>query len=344
RIASLALRGDVRPGWGIVVTASDATDGYDTLSSASTFAALGEIRTRQRHYGWHNHITTPAGTLLLLGERTEEKVSRPGQPFAVSERHVDAVGAGLSGSGGVHTWQASLRRDRNSQFGAQDNGALAYGLVLSPAWRVGASIGQSYVAPSFNQLYFPNFGNPNLVPEEGQHGELSVRWTAGAHALRAGYYEHRYRGFITSGQAPVNLPKVHIDGVTLAYEARLGDVDIDASIDHVDPRNATPASANNGRLLPRRAQRALRFGADWQAGAFGAGATLAAFSHRFDDTANTLRLGGYGTLDLRAEWRLRPGLTLQAKLNNVANKRYETVYGYDQPGREGFLSLRWALR
>ena len=344
RVGMVSLGGSVAPGWRMRLFASDATDSYDTLSSASAFAALGAIRSRQRQYGWENSLDTPLGALVLLAERLEERVSRPGQPFQISKRHVDAAAAGLSGAAGPHLWQASLRRDRNSQFGNQDNGAVAYAFALTPAWRVGASLGASYVAPSFNQLYFPNFGNPLLVPEEGEHGELSLRWTAGEHNLRAAWYEHRYRGFITSGPQPVNLPKARIDGLTLSYETRWRNLQLNASLDHTDPRNATVGNPNHDKLLPRRAQRAARLGADWDGGGWSAGATAAAFSQRFDDAANTVRLAGYATLDLRADWRIDRQWTLGARLNNVGDKAYHTALGYNQPGREAFVTLRWTSR
>ena len=344
RHVALSARGRVLGTWQTRLTASEAIDGYETLASASRFASLGVIQTRSRQLAWENTVATPVGTALALLERTREVVSRPGQPFAVSERDIDALALGLNGSAAAHSWQASLRRDRNSQFGGVGTGALGYGYAISPAWRVGASLGTSYTVPSFNQLYFPGFGNPALLPEEGEHGELSLRWTTGTHSLRAAYYEHRYRGFISSGPQPVNLPRVEIDGVTLSYEGRWQALAMTASLDQVDPRNATLGNANVGKLLPRRAQRALRLGADWEAGGWNAGATVAAFSHRFDNAANTARLAGYGTLDLRAEWALQPNLKLGLRLNNVADKSYQTALGYTQPGREGFVTLRHEWR
>jgi vitamin B12 transporter len=121
-------------------------------------------------------------------------------------------------------------------------------------------------------------------------------------------------------------------------------MDLSASLDSVNPRNTTTGSPNNGKLLPRRAQRAARMGADWQAGSWTSGLTLAAFSHRFDNAANTTRLGGYVTADLRAEWAFMPAWRLGLKLNNAGGKRYETAFGYNQPGREGFVTLRHAMR
>ena len=344
RLLSLTLRGRVLPVWTMRLSAADSTDAYDTIASASAFAALGSIQTRSRLFSWENTFTTPVGTVLALAERTNELVSRPGAPFAVSQRDIDGLALGLSGAAAAHAWQASVRRDRNSQFGGVTTGALAYGYAFTPAWRLGASWGSSYTMPSFNQLYFPGFGIPTLVPEEGRHGELSLRWTAGEHSLRAAYYDYKYRGFISSGPLPVNLPEVEVDGITLSYDGRFGPVALAASLDHTDPRNATTGSTNFGKRLPRRAADALRLGADWQAGVWSAGATVAAFSHRFDNAANTTRLGGYATLDLRAEWALQPGLRLGLKLNNVGDKVYETAYGYNQPGRELFATLRYSFR
>ena len=62
---------------------------------------------------------------------------------------------------------------------------------------------------------------------------------------------------------------------------------------------------------------------------------------RWDDVGNSLRVGGYGTLDGRLSWRFTRGWTLQANVVNLFDKRYETSAWYVQPGREYALSLRW---
>ena len=77
-------------------------------------------------------------------------------------------------------------------------------------------------------------------------------------------------------------------------------------------------------------------------GKFRIGATAVGEGSRFDDVANTRRLGGYGTLDLRAEYAITTSLTLQARVANVFDRDYETVAFYNQAGREWFLTLRYA--
>ena len=330
--------------WTTQLSVSRASDAYDTLSSASAFATLGVIQTAQRQISWENRISTPVGTALLVAERLEQQVSRPGAPFAVSERTINGLALGLNGSAAGHLWQVAVRRDNNSQFGGKTTGAAGYAYHLSPAWRAGLSYGTSFVMPSFNQLYYPGFGSPLLQPETGKQAEAHLRWTAGAHSLRATVYQHRIQGYIASGPLPTNIPRTRIEGVTLAYEGQFDALKLAASLDHLNPRNDTNASANFDKLLPRRAQNMAKAQADWTRGPLTLGGTLAAYSQRFDDPANTLRLGGYATLDLRADWSLTPDWTVGARINNLADRVYETAYGYNQPGRQGFLTVRYQPR
>lgn len=340
-VQSLSVAGRVTDRWRTRLAYGRSTDVYDTLSSASAFTPLGATRTEQTQLGWENTFATPLGRLLALVERIEQRVSRPGQPYSVGDRTIDAIGLGLAGESGRHVWQGGMRHDDNSQFGGQTTGSLGYGFALTPTLRAGASYGTSFVAPSFNQLYFPGFGNPTLQPEEGRHAELSLRWTAGAHTLRGAWVDNRIRSYIPSGPLPVNVPGARIDGLVMSWEGRWSGLVAAASFEHLDPRNTTEGP-NEGRQLVRRAKDALRIGADWTRGEYSFGGTLSAFSERFEDAANTLRMGGFTTLDLRADWRYDRAWILGLRVNNLAGKAYETAYGFNQPGRETFITLRWA--
>ena len=66
-----------------------------------------------------------------------------------------------------------------------------------------------------------------------------------------------------------------------------------------------------------------------------------AFSFAFDNAGNSLRLAGYGTVDLRVEYAINEAWSLQARAANVFDRAYETVAWYNQPGREYRLSVRY---
>jgi vitamin B12 transporter len=210
-------------------------------------------------------------------------------------------------------------------------GTVAYGLDLTPSLRAAASAGTSFVAPSFNQLYFPGFGNPALLPEEGHHREWSLRWVQGGFTSRIAYVDNRIRGFITAGPRPVNLPRQRLEGVTASLQGRSGPWTLSASVDSLTRRPSNRA-ADVGRL-----------GVDWDGGAWQLGSTWVAQGDR-RDLFTGARLAGFGTLDLRAEWRVQPGLRLSVSLNNVTDKAYAMALGYNAPGREALVGLRWTGR
>lgn len=341
---SAQLAGPVGGSWRTSIRLARSRDDFDTLAAASVYATLGRIATRQNQLSWENRIATPAGTALVLAERLEQVVERAGTPYEVSTRTITGIGLGLGGEVGAHGWQANVRRDRNSQFGQQTTGSLGYGYNLTPGLRATASVGTSYVAPSFNQLYWPGFGNPDLLPEEGRQREVGLVWRGETVTSRIAWFDNRIRGYISNGPLPANIPRVKVDGISFSADATLGAWTLGGGIDSLRPVNVTEGSTTFGRILPRRVQESARLMADWRQGPYALGGSLQIFGERFDNSSNTIRLGGYGTLDLRAEWKPAPDWSVSARLNNALDKRYETVFGYNQPGREAFLALRWAPR
>jgi vitamin B12 transporter len=65
-------------------------------------------------------------------------------------------------------------------------------------------------------------------------------------------------------------------------------------------------------------------------------------AERFDNAANTVRLPGFGTLDVYARYALTKDWALALRVNNLGDKAYETAFGYNQPGRVAYLTLHWA--
>lgn len=325
------VSGRLLPGWR---TSLRVAQGNDTANSIVA-SWPGAFRTEQREWTWQNDIDTPVGVAIAGVERREQAISAT-TAYAVSQRTIDAVYAGLNGSAGAHSWQLNLRRDDNSQFGGATTGFAGYGLRIASAWRLSASYGTSFVAPSFNQLYFPGFGNPALQPEKGKNYDLALSWTQDGQQLKLVRFDNRIRGFMTNTTLPQNIPRARIEGWTLGYEGGFGPLALRAAIDLLDPRNVT-----SGMQLPRRAKQQVTLGADWQQGAWRFGGSLLAVGERFDDAANTQRLGGYATVDLQADWQFAPDWSVQAKVNNLADREYHTALGYEQPGRAFYLTLRW---
>jgi vitamin B12 transporter len=96
--------------------------------------------------------------------------------------------------------------------------------------------------------------------------------------------------------------------------------------------------------LPRRALRHGALGITQQVGPVSLGAELVASSLRFDDAANTIKMGGYAIVNLTAEWPIGQGVSLFARGDNVFNKNYQLAADYSTGGRQVFVGVRWQLR
>jgi vitamin B12 transporter len=99
---------------------------------------------------------------------------------------------------------AGFRVDGNSQFGEE----------VSPAWSVAipidkiattlrGSYSEGFRAPSFNELYFPGFGNPNLQPMISSEYDGGFTTQFGERAsLTATYFSRRVHNLIVAVPAP----------------------------------------------------------------------------------------------------------------------------------------------
>jgi vitamin B12 transporter len=329
--AHAGIKGRPMQGW---QTELRFGQGNDTANSIEANFP-GAFKTEQSQWTWQNNVDTPIGLVLAGLERREQKISAT-TAYAVTQRTINSVFAGVNGHRGDHSWQFNLRRDSNSQFDDRNTGFVGYGFRLSPAWRVHASHGTSFVMPSFNQLYFPGFGNPALQPERGRNTDVGVSWASNGQEVKLVRYDNKIRGFMTNTTLPINIPRARIEGWTLGYEGKFDALGLYGSLDVLDPRNEL-----NGRRLPRRAKQQMTAGADYTTGAWRFGGSLIHVGDRFDDAANTTPLAGYTTADIYADWQFAKDLTLQAKLNNVTDRRYETAFGFNQAGRSFYLTLRW---
>src|SRR3546814_2387663 len=97
----------------------------------------------------------------------------------------------------------------------------------------------------------------------------------------------------------------------------------------LQPRNED-GGPNDGNVLPRRPERTARVDLDRRFGAFGLGATVNAVGRRFDDAANRHPLAGYASTDLRASWHFAADWQVEARLANVFDRPYETVWYFNQ--------------
>ena len=249
-----------------------------------------------------------------------------------------------------HALQGNLRRDDSNQYGDKTTGSIAYGYRFAPAVRATAGYSTGFKAPSFNDLYYPGFSNPDLVPETSKNLEGGLYWNGNVDAatveLRAIVYRNRVSQLIVFqcdadfNCAPHNVNRATLEGMTLGLEARADNgATLTASLDIQSPEDDV-----TGKLLPRRARRHGALTLGYPVGPVRLGAEVIASSLRYEDPDNLVKMGGYAVVNLTAEWALPHGITLFARADNVFDKNYQLAAGFGTGGATVFAGLRAVLR
>ena len=223
-------------------------------------------------------------------------------------------------------------------------GGAGWGYPLTDHIRLLANFGSAFKSPTFNELYFPNFGNPNLRPEDSRSFELGTRGKTDWGNWSLNVYETRIDqliAFDANTFAPANIDQARIRGFEGMLSAQIKGWQLNTNLTLLDPENRS-SGLNRGNTLPRRAEQSFRFDADRQFGQYyRLGAMLLVEGERYDDLANTRKLDSYVKFDLRAEYILNKHWRLQGRVENLFNERYETAAFFNQPGRNFFAMVRY---
>jgi vitamin B12 transporter len=103
-----------------------------------------------------------------------------------------------------------------------------------------------------------------------------------------------------------------------------------------------PHDRDTDKILPRRTRHTAQFNIARQFGALRPELTVINQGSRYDDVANTTYLSGYTLIDLKVNYALNSDWTMEGKVGNLLDKDYETVAGYNSPGRMVLMGIRYA--
>jgi vitamin B12 transporter len=217
---SVVSRNRINDVWTSQRTAGEGSD--DSVSQTSFGNSL--FKTTQRQYFWQNDLALPLGALGVILERREHLTTDA--DFATTQRNTNSATGIYQLRYEAFALQANLRRDDSTQYGGKTTGGLALGYKLSPSWRVTAGASTGFKAPSFNDLYFPGFANPDLVPETSKNFEAGVYWNETQGDARWEFRAIGYHNQVSElivfecdadfNCAPQNVDRATLQGVTLA--------------------------------------------------------------------------------------------------------------------------------
>jgi vitamin B12 transporter len=228
-----------------------------------------------------------------------------------------------------------------------NTGNVALSYAITPAYTARVSYGNAFRLPTFDDLYYPGYANPNLLPERSNTIEAALDATTSLGTFTAAVYDTRVHNLISYDSVtylPVNVGRAHVQGIDLSYKGTIGkSTPVSLTIGILNPQDVTDQT-----WLSRRPRQTASFNIDhtwdeFHLHALSTGVSVLYGGSTFDDQANTTYLPSYTTVGLRAAYRVNSHLTLSANLSNLFNRKYFTVYGYNMLGRTAFGKLSYTF-
>ena len=346
RAMQASAAGRLAESWRAQLTVARTDDDTSNVSSEPFSFNNGQFESSNRSVTLSNEIRLAdgaTGTLAYeyLQQRGASTAYDPdfGGVLTRFERRVNSLRLGLDARTGPHRAQANVRRDEYSDVGGATTGLAAYGYDFDSRWRASAQLASAFRAPSFNDLHFPYFGNPDLSSERSRSGELALRYGAGDASLRTAVFRSRVSDLIVFDPAANqarNVATVEIDGVELIAAARVQGWQLQADFGYTKAQDR----ATGERLLrraPYKAHLSVARAFDRWEGLF----EVTCNAERYDSDINTFartELAAYTLARLALSWRATDQLRLTVRVENLFGADYELVDGYNTPGRSVFAA------
>ena len=320
----------------------DKSDSFAPQSALNRTDKISKFDTLQDQYSLHNELKIGAGSLTFGAERLEQKLNSSTN-YPVQERSVNSVLAGYIAQYQNINVQANLRNDDNSQYGNETTYGVGFSAALSDQVSFGAQHSTAFLAPSFNDLYFPFYGNTNLAPEQSNSKEVFIALRLDGLSSRLTMYQNDVKDLIQYNPTtfgPSNIGKVKLQGITLNNDWQLDHLQAGFSYDYLDAEDRSSA-ATRGKQLRYRAKHGgvAHFG--MQQDQLSGRIELQSVGSRYTNPSNSQKIAGYTLVNLSGSVEVTPELKIGLRVNNLFDEQYESIKDYGTLGVNGLVSLTY---
>ncbi len=319
-----------------------------------------DIRTKSNRIEWQSNFQIGKPLLLTIGYQFREQRGENKGTF--SEKT-------LSSNAGFAQIQLNLfdrffatgglRQDSYNTFGDATTYRVtgAY-LIKETATKIRTTYATGFRAPSINELYFPNYGNPNLKPEKSQSFDIGIDqvfWDKRV-TLSAGYFWNRYRQLIVTAFDPAgcspftpfgfcaqNIGSAKSQGWEGSAKFVLAEglpymklLDLQGQYTYTITRDL-----ETGARLPRWPVHQGSLVLTYQPiNPLSVTTTFRYVGSRFNTTGDQQPLPDFYVINLSASYDITPSLQGYVRVDNILNRHYEEVLYFGTPVRSVFGGVR----
>ncbi|WP_306007077.1 TonB-dependent receptor plug domain-containing protein [Aquicoccus porphyridii] len=236
----------------------------------------------------------------------------------------------------------ALRHDEHSQFGGHASGRIAGVWHVTGSTDIRAALATGFRAPSLNELYGPFGGNPNLDPEQSRNAELGIEHRFGSVGSIRGTLFYTEVDDLIDYNFPTGYVQVPGTSVSKGFEmsgryALSDQYTVYGAYTYVDAKDG------NGMRRVRVPRNTLVLGLDAEftpklSGNIEVKHANGAEASAFAPAGH--KVGEYTLVNVGVEYAVMESVKAYLRVENLTDEDYETVGGYNQPGRSVFFGVR----
>ncbi len=311
---------------------SDTTYGLNVADSL--------FETKRDEASYQATVTlSPAWSLIGGSNWYQEQVDKNLPNYSQDRRTNQSLFSGVSFQGEQWLFDATGRHDNVTAYGNKNTYQLSAGYRFTEQLTGRLSQGTAFKVPTFNDLYWPNFGNTLLKPEESKSRELGLAYNGSKLQLDVVLFDRDLTNLIIGGQNVSNVLLATVEGgeVTAGFEL-LG------SSQNFSYGYLNGKDEKTGLKLVKRPAHKVSWNnsKQWQDWTFSSHALYQSrsFSGKTWDGKLQPELGSYLIWNLGLAYQWQPNITVRAKVDNLFDKEYQTNLGYLTAGVEFGLSVQ----
>jgi len=268
--------------------------------------------------------------------------------FAETDRTSNAIFISTVINAGKFIGEASVRYDDIEAVGSEKTFNFSAGYKVLDNVTIAASRAKGFKAPTFNDLYYPNFGSADLVSETSYNTEFLIRANWEDQSLVFVNFDNKVDQLITFvfnpvtfAYLPINVDKANLKGHELVYNVQLGNLSHKLSASYVDAIDVLKSEQ-----LLRRAKEHYSYEIVADLGDLSFFTQFNYSGRRRDNDFSTfpstpVYLKSHVTVNLGATYRANEKLSFKFKVSDYTDANQSTVFNYTAPGRQVSLSIQY---
>ena len=360
QLTQIYSKNKINQDWSSSLSLSHSQNDQKTLTDGVFNSLYGRYITNHDVWNWTNTYSLTKNHMLNFGyERDESSLSTDAVDWNGVSTNINKTSVKSRAFIGVLSTvdklftQVNLSHETMPQEVKADTYLIGAGYLIDSNLKLSMTHSTAISAPTLGQLYdYSSGGNGSLKPEHSNSSEIGLQYMKESTYSRIVMFDTKYKDLIAVGSTPVqdtyfanqginqfeNVNSAHNTGLEFQLKQRFDKVQVNLNYTHQTPVNEAAVVVQN------KARNFGNFDLNYllnEKSDIGAG--IVATSSRMTTGPDSVKTNtaGYSVMRIHSTYKLSPSTKIVGSLENVFDKQYFQIYGYNTPGRGLYLTLQY---